>query len=148
MRAPRDHTPMKTRRLPLLPLSIALAATVLAAPAGAHHSFAMFDFDKSVTVKGTVAEFQWTNPHVVLYVNADAGDGKPAQPWALELTSPGNLTRGGWTRHAFKAGDKVEVELSPLRDGNAGGAFRKATVLDTGKVWTSNLRATEKPGLE
>lgn len=133
-----------TIRLTVL-ASLALAAAL---PAVAHHSFAMFDFDKSLTVKGTVTEFQWTNPHVVLYITADAAGGRPAQPWALELTSPGNLTRGGWTRHAFKAGDKVEVELSPLRDGNAGGAFRKATLLDTGQVWSSNLRASEKPGLE
>jgi len=126
----------------------ASAALTLAANVQAHHSFAMFDFEKAVTVKGTVSEFQWSNPHVVLYLNADAANGVPAQQWALELTSPGNLTRGGWTRHAFKPGDKVEVELSPLRDGNAGGALRKATLVDTGKVWTSNLRASEKPGLE
>lgn len=133
------------RPLPGLVLALALSS---AGSAQAHHSFAMFDFDKTVTLKGTVQEFQWTNPHVVLYVNADAADGKPASTWALELTSPGNLTRGGWTRRSFNAGERIEVELSPLRDGNLGGAFRKATVNDSGKVWTSNLRATEKPGLE
>ena len=65
----------------------------------------------------------------------------------IRLASPGNLTRGGWTRHAFKPGDKVEVEPSPLRDGDAGGAFRKGTLLDGGTVWRSNLRASETPRL-
>ncbi len=130
---------------------LACALPVLAAPSLpvlAHHSFAMFDFEKSITVKGTIKQFQWSNPHVVIYVDADGAAGKPGEQWALELTSPGNLTRGGWTRHAFKAGDRVELELSPLRDGNLGGAFRKGTMLESGKVWTSNLRALEKPGLE
>ncbi len=136
---------MNKRRLMTLTMTLAVLAAL---PAWAHHSFAMFDFDRTVTVKGTVSEFQWTNPHVVLYVTADAADGKPGQVWVLELTSPGNLTRVGWTRKAFKAGDRVEVELSPLRDGNAGGAFRKATLLETGQVWNANLRAAEKPGLE
>jgi hypothetical protein len=129
----------------LLPMLWLLAAAL---PAWAHHSFAMFDFDKTLTLKGTVSEFQWSNPHVVLYLTADGPDGKPGQEWVLELTSPGNLTRVGWDRKVFKAGDRVEVEISPLRDGNAGGAFRKATILSTQKVWTSNLRAAEKPGLE
>jgi len=64
------------------------------------------------------------------------------------VAAPGNLTRGGWTRHSFKPGDRIELEFNPLRDGKHGGAFDKATFLDTGQVITSNLRAAEKPGLE
>ena len=64
------------------------------------------------------------------------------------VAAPGNLTRGGWTRHSFKPGDRIELEFRPLRDGKHGGAFDKATFLDTGQVITSNLRAAEKPGLE
>jgi hypothetical protein len=118
-------------------------------PATAHHSFAMFDFSKTETVKGTVSEFRWTNPHVTLLVQLDpkAGGAAP-EVWSMELTSPGNLTRGGWTRHSFKPGDRIELEFNPLRDGRHGGAFDKATFLDTGQVITSNLRAAEKPGLE
>src|SRR3974390_1653321 len=89
-------------------------------PARAHHSFAMFDFSKVVTITGTVKEFQWTNPHVVLWVNADGAAGGAPAVWALELTSPGNLTRGGWDRKVLSAGDKVSVDLNPLRNGNHG----------------------------
>jgi hypothetical protein len=114
----------------------------------AHHSFAMFDFSKQVTIHGTVKEFQWTNPHVVLWVNVPGKPGESAATWSLELTSPGNLTRTGWTRHAFTAGDDVVVELNPLRNGNHGGALVKATQVKAGTVFTTNLRDMERPGLK
>lgn len=118
------------------------------APALAHHSFAMFDFSKTVTITGTVKEFQWTNPHVILWVNAEGAAGESPAVWSLELTSPGNLTRGGWDRKALSAGDKVSVDLNPLRNGNHGGALVKVTNETTGKTFSTNLRASEKPGLQ
>jgi hypothetical protein len=132
-----------TRVLPGLAL-FALGASI----AWAHHSFAMFDFSKRVTIHGTVKEFQWTNPHVVLWVNVAEQSGEPAATWSLELTSPGNLTRTGWTRHAFAAGDEVVVELNPLRNGGHGGALVKATQVKTGTVFNTNLRDMERPGLK
>jgi hypothetical protein len=135
-------------------LGLAVAAAVAlwcgaGAPAAfAHHSFAMFDFTKVVTITGTVKEFQWTNPHVVLWVNADSGAGEPAAVWSLELTSPGNLTRTGWDRKVLNPGDKVSVDLNPLRNGNHGGALIKVTNATTGKVYTTNLREMERPGLK
>jgi Family of unknown function (DUF6152) len=119
-----------------------------AVPAYAHHSFAMFDFNNTVTFKATVKEFRWTNPHVVLLVEGSPKPGTPPEIWSMELTSPGNLTRVGWTRHSFKPGDRIELEFNPLRDGKHGGAFRKGTLLETGQVLTTNLREAEKPGLK
>jgi hypothetical protein len=112
-----------------------VAALGLALPGAgqAHHSFAMFDQTKVVTLKGTVKDFQWSNPHVVIWVYTDAAQGAP-ELWSVELTSPGNLTRQGWTRQALKAGDKVSVDINPLRDGSHGGGFRQITDLDTGKT--------------
>jgi Family of unknown function (DUF6152) len=129
-------------------LLVALALTAAALPASAHHSFAMFDFTKTVTVSGTVKEFQWTNPHVVLWVNVPSKDPKTPEVWWLEMTSPGNLTRGGWTRKALNTGDQVTVELNPLRDGKLGGALIKVTNATTGQVFSTNLRDMEKPGLK
>jgi hypothetical protein len=125
-----------------------LAALTLSGVAAAHHSFSMFDFGKVTTLRGTVKEFHWANPHVILWVNTEVAGKPEPQIWYAELTSPGNLTRVGWNKRAFNAGDKVEVEIYPLRDGRQGGAFKKGTLLDTGKVWTSDLRQQEKPGLE
>ncbi len=117
-------------------------------PASAHHSFAMFDFGKVVTITGSVKEFQWTNPHVILWVDAEAAGAEGAASWSLEMTSPGNLTRGGWDRHALNAGDKVSVDLNPLRNGSHGGALINVRNLTTGKSFTTNLRDVEKPGLK
>jgi hypothetical protein len=117
-------------------------------PVMAHHSFAMFDFTSIVTIKGTVKEFRWTNPHVILLVDAPPKAGEAPETWSLELTSPGNLTRIGWSRHSFKPGDRIELDFNPLRDGKHGGAFKKAVLAETGQVLTSNLREVEKPGLK
>jgi hypothetical protein len=108
----------------------------------------MFDFNNTMTFKATVKEFRWTNPHVVLLVEGSTKPGTPAEVWSMELTSPGNLTRVGWSRRSFKPGDHIELEFNPLRDGKHGGAFRKATLLETGQVLSSNLRDAEKPGLK
>lgn len=133
-------------------ITMTLAATLLTAlpvfvtPAGAHHSFAMFDPAKARTLKGVVKEFRWVNPHVSLFVLADAPNGGPPELWAVELTSPGNLTRLGWSRRSLKAGDRVLVEINPLRNGQKGGGFRKATLIDTGKVLQARLIDIEKDG--
>ncbi|HJT41091.1 MAG TPA: DUF6152 family protein [Sphingobium sp.] len=128
--------------------AMALMGMVVAAlptPADAHHSFAMFDPSKARTLKGTVKEFRWVNPHVSLFVLAESAGGAP-ELWAVELTSPGNLTRLGWTRKSLKPGDKVLVEINPLRNGQKGGGFRKATLIDTGQVLQARLIDIEKKG--
>ena len=113
---------------------------LIMAPAMAHHSFAMFDFDKKISCPATVKEFRWTNPHVTLLIEASPKPGDPPEIWSLELTSPGNLTRIGWTHSSFKPGDRIDIQFNPLRDGKHGGAFLQAKVLDTGQVFTSSVR--------
>jgi hypothetical protein len=108
----------------------------------------MFDFTKLDQAAATVEEFRWTNPHVVLIIKTVAKPPVAEKLWSLELTSPGNLTRLGWTRHSFKPGDHIQVEYHPLRDGRQGGAFKKATFATNGQILESNLRAQEKPGLQ
>jgi len=125
-----------------------LVAVVTASPALAHHSFAMFDQSKVVTVAGTVKEFQWVNPHVVLWVYANTKDGAVPDLWTIELTSPGNLTRAGWTRHSVTQGDKVAIDIAPLRNGSHGGSLKKLTFTDSGKVLSAfGFSGQEKPGL-
>jgi hypothetical protein len=116
----------------------------------AHHSTTMFDHSKTVTIKGTVVELRWVNPHVTVTVNGSLNEGDAPADWLMEMTSPGNLVRaGGWRRDAVKPGEKVEVVFSPLRDADKkGGALKKITVLATGEVLTANIREQEKPGLE
>jgi len=113
-----------------------LGAAVAAMPAAAHHSFAMFDQKKVMTLVGTVHEFQWTNPHAFLEI--DVPEGGKVTRWSLELNSPNNLKRQGWSRSAVKMGDKVSVRMNPLRDGQHGGLFLDLKFA-SGKVLDSGL---------
>jgi hypothetical protein len=109
----------------------------------------MFDHATSVTIVGEVREVQWTNPHVAIFIYGVTKEGEPPTLWLMEMTSPGNLVRaGGWTRTAIKKGDKVTVNFSPLRNGDKGGALKKITVADSGKVLTADIRAQERPNLQ
>ena len=117
----------------------AILAAGFIAPALAHHSFAMFDADKIVTVKGTVKEYEWTNPHSWLRVMvADQTSGKALQ-WAFEMSSPNTMTGLGMTPDTVKPGDTVTVTYHPLRDGSRGGQFMQA-LLPNGKL------AVRRPG--
>ena len=133
----------------VIALSAFLGLAAAAYPVAAHHATSMFDHATTVTMAGTVTEVHWTNPHVAIFVNGSFKEGEPPTVWLLEMTSPGNLVRsGGWTRTSVKPGDKVNVDLSPLRDGKKGGALKKITILETGKVYTANIREQERANLE
>jgi hypothetical protein len=111
----------------------------------------MFDHAKTMTIRGVVLELRWVNPHVSLLVKGVVdGEQTEQEDWLMEMTSPGNLVRaGGWSRNAVKAGDRVVVEFSPLRDTSSrGGALKRITLVETGQTFTANLRAQEMPGLE
>lgn len=101
-----------------------------------------------LTVKGTVKTFQWTNPHVVIWLMVQPEGGSAAQEWSFETTSPGVLTRSGWTRHSINPGDRVSIEYHPLRDGSHGGGVNSVTLMDTGQKLQANFGAQEKPGLQ
>ena len=108
-----------------LGVAAALAAASLAlsaASAFAHHSFAMFDRSRTVTLVGVVKEFQWTNPHTWLQVDSPKADGQ-VQEWSIEGLSTGTLSRSGWKPRIFQPGDKVTVRIYPMKDGSTGGSF-------------------------
>lgn len=109
----------------------ALVCAVIAAapPLLAHHSFAMFDTAKRLTMSGTVTAFEWTNPHV--YIEIDVPDEKgTVKHWSVELGSPSILMQAGWKFSDVKVGDKITVVLNPLRSGEPGGLLAQATVRD------------------
>ena len=115
----------------------AMTCVALAAPSLAHHSFAMFDPAKAMTLEGTVKTLQWTAPHAILWVQSGPVGKYEAGLWSLELpTSPGNLSKMGWSRTVLKPGDKVQVDINPIRDGRRAGQFKKATIVATGKILT------------
>lgn len=107
---------------------MACAALLFASAALAHHSFAMFNMDKPITLNGTVRQFQWTNPHCFLQLLVPGPDnGQQPDDWSIEMTSPGQLIRAGWKPGTIKPGDKLTVVIFPLRDGGKGGSYASAT---------------------
>lgn len=102
---------------------------IVPALAVAHHSFAMFDRSRDITINGTVKTFEWTNPHSWLWLDVKGDDGN-VKTWGIETGSPSMLVRRGLQRATFKAGDQVTVQLHPMKDGTPGGNFMKATFPD------------------
>jgi len=92
----------------LLVFAAAVAVLMIAVPMFAHHGTAAFDTTKMVTVKGTVTEFVFLNPHVQIYFDVKNDKGE-MEKWQGELTAPNKLARAGWTKKTLKPGDTVEV---------------------------------------
>lgn len=122
---------------------IALAGALLATASFAHHSFAMFDQSRQLSLAGTVHEFQWTNPHAWIHLDVPRSDGG-TDLWRVELNSPNNLKRQGWKSSVLKPGDKVTLVLNPLKDGTRGGLFVAVTLAD-GTVLGDPTRARGGP---
>ena len=120
----------------LFGVSLAFAAGSIQA----HHSAAMFDMSKTVTLQGTVKEFQYTNPHSWLQVLVPSPDGKTVE-WGFETEGPSTLLRVGIKLKTFQPGDKVTIVAHPMRDGRPAGAWVSATKAD-GTVY--NLRPSPK----
>lgn len=110
----------------VLALAVALG---ISSPAWSHHSHAMFDHDKEVTIKGTVTDWVFRNPHVFLYVNIKADTGETVK-YAVEMSNITNMLKVGFSATTFKAGDQVTVTVHPLHDGRPGGNYIVATSAD------------------
>jgi hypothetical protein len=97
-------------------LTLAVSLLLGSYSAFAHHARASFDVDHSITLKGTVANFKWTNPHAFIYLDVKDEKGS-VDSWRIEANSPNMLSRIGWTRELLKSGDQVSVTGSPAKDG-------------------------------
>ena len=128
------------------PKAMFLAACLtlgLVGVAAAHHSNAAYDSDHPQTVQGTVKQVNWTNPHISFVVETDVKEGPQAGTWTFEVSSPGVLTRSGWTKRSLQPGDHAVFDYLPLRDGKPGGFLRKV-ILQDGKELTYSLTPDEQ----
>lgn len=107
----------------------AAALSGLYVPATAHHSFAMFDQSKSVTLHGTVKDFRWNNPHVFIQL-LSKDETATDQEWSIEMTSPEHLARLGWKPGTLRSGDEITLVIHPIRNGGKGGQFVSAIAAD------------------
>ena len=117
-------------------LTICFAVTALltlGSTAGfAHHGQIAYNHDKPITLKGTVTEFAWSNPHVQIYFDVKDANGKIVH-WSCETLSPGRLTRAGWKKNSLKPGDPIAVTLIPAKTGAPVGYLHKLVLTATGK---------------
>ena len=120
----------KITRIALIAVGLAVASASVAA---AHHSHAMFDMSREVSITGTVTSFSYRNPHVFLHVDVknDKGD---VSSWAVEMSNIANMQSRGVYLSTFKPGDVVTVRINPLRDGRLGGNYTSVTAAD-GKIY-------------
>jgi len=104
-----------------------------APPAWAHHSFAVFDHTRTITFKGSVTKFQWTNPHGFLEIDMPEPGGT-TKHFTIELTSINMMTRLGWRSNMIKAGDQIKATVAPLLSGQPGGLGLDITLPDGRKL--------------
>ena len=114
-------------------LSTAVVVVTTAVPAFAHHSFAMYDHTRTVTLKGEVTKFQWTNPHGYLEIDVKQKDGT-TKHYSLEMTSINMMTRLGWRSNMIKGGDLVVCTVAPLLNGEPAGLLLDVTLPDGRKL--------------
>ena len=117
---------MKAKYFGLFLLVTALAGS---AAVTAHHGAASFDTTMEVTLKGTVTEWQWFNPHCFLKFDVKGADGT-VKNWAVEAGNPTDMTKRGWSRNSFKPGDQVSVTLQPVKTGAPVGRIRSVGLAD------------------
>jgi hypothetical protein len=119
------------------------AMLLMAGPCLAHHSFAMFDQTKTVTLQGTVKQLQWTNPHCYLQILVSSQNTNAE--WSIEMHSPLVMYRFGWKPGSFSPGDKVTVMINPLKDGGNGGRLLTAVDASGRTLGTLRQPLTAKP---
>lgn len=99
----------------------------------AHHSHAMFDMTREVTLTGTINKVVFRNPHMMMNVDVKKPDGE-IESWSVEMSTIDNELRRGLDKDTLKPGDKITVKLHPLRDGSKGGNYTSITTAD-GKTY-------------
>ena len=108
------------------------AIALFSAPLLAHHGNAGYDYTATITVKGTVTQWIWSNPHCFLKFDAKDDKGE-VQHWVVEASNPPDMLHEGWSASTFKAGDEVTVDVMPTKNGKYVGRIRRVILAD-GKV--------------
>ena len=118
---------------------VAVGLLIVPGPVLAHHANAVFDVGKRVTVKGTVTEWFWANPHCLLRFDVRDDNGQVVH-WVAETQAPPNMIPFGWSKQSFTAGDEVTITLEPVKNGSPLGRILQAKLPD-GKTLVAGAAA-------
>ncbi len=99
----------------------------------AHHGAATFDTENEITVKGTVTEWTWSNPHCILRVDVKDADGT-VRNWAVATSNVADVSKRGWSRRSFAAGDAVTILIQPAKSGAPVGMIKNVMLADGTKL--------------
>ena len=128
-------------RKTLVPILFVLVGVfTVSAPLFAHHGNASYDYEKTVTLKGTVTQWLWANPHCLLKFDVKDDKGE-VQHWVTEASGPVDMLRIGWSSTALKAGDEITIDVMPSKNGTPVGRIRQVTLSD-GTVLKATTRNT------
>jgi hypothetical protein len=105
---------VKQKQLRVFVFAVGLLAVSM--PVIAHHGVAGYDLTKTITLHGTVTKFDWSNPHIVIHMDAKNANGE-VQNWTIELAAPTHMSRAGWTKNVMKTGDDIIAEVHPAQNG-------------------------------
>jgi hypothetical protein len=111
---------------------IFLGFLTVSVPLFAHHGAAAYDTTKKITVKATVTEWFWANPHCFLKFDAKDDKGNVVH-WAVEASNPADMVNLGWSKQSFKPGDEVTVTFEPVKNGQPIGRIEQV-VLASGQI--------------
>jgi hypothetical protein len=119
------------RKTLIMFVAMAFSLLIVSVPLVAHHGTANFENDpaKRITVKGTVVEWVWSNPHCFLQFDAKGGDGQVVR-WVVETSNPPDMVNRGWSIRTFKAGDQVTVTIRPVKSGKPVGSVVQVVLAD------------------
>jgi Family of unknown function (DUF6152) len=113
-------------------ITIFLVILTVSVPLFAHHGAAAYDTTKKITVKGTVTDWFWANPHCFLKFDAKDDKGNVVH-WATEASNPSDMVNLGWSKQSFKSGDEVTVTFMPVKNGQSVGRLEQVVLAD-GKI--------------
>ena len=128
------------------PIALVLGAVLAIActPSFAHHGAASYDVDKKVELKGTVAQYLWANPHVLIQVDAAAEGGQTVR-WVVESENPSAMVNRGWSKDSMKTGDQVTLTVTPVKNGRPYGRIIDVLLPSGQKLQGAHIADADTP---
>jgi len=127
----------------LVVLALAVGGSILSLPLPAHHGVAAYDMTKTVTLKGTVTQWVWSNPHCVLMFDVTDDHGQVEQ-WSAETENPSSMIHQGWTRQSLKTGDQITISVFQAKNGKPIGRIVEVVLSNGQKLPGRGLQGPTK----